>query len=43
MMASAMPPLAVVTGAAAGIGRAAVDLLVRDGWTVVALDSNGDQ
>ena len=43
MMASEMPPLAVVTGAAAGIGRAAVDLLVRDGWTVVALDSNGDQ
>ena len=43
MMASAIPPLAVVTGAAAGIGRAAVDLLVRDGWTVVALDSNGDQ
>lgn len=42
-MASAIPPLAVVTGAAAGIGRAAVDLLVRDGWTVVALDSNGDQ
>jgi 3-oxoacyl-[acyl-carrier protein] reductase len=43
MMASAIPPLAVVTGAAAGIGRAAVDLLVRDGWTVIALDSNGDQ
>lgn len=43
MMASATPPLAVVTGAAAGIGRAAVDLLARDGWTVVALDSNDDQ
>lgn len=29
---------AIVTGAAAGIGRATVDLLVRDGWHVVGID-----
>ena len=42
MMESETPPLAVVTGATAGIGRAAVDLLAGEGWTVVALDSDGD-
>jgi meso-butanediol dehydrogenase/(S,S)-butanediol dehydrogenase/diacetyl reductase len=31
-------PSAIVTGAAAGIGRATVDLLVRDGWHVVGID-----
>jgi meso-butanediol dehydrogenase / (S,S)-butanediol dehydrogenase / diacetyl reductase len=29
---------AIVTGAAAGIGRATVDLLARDGWSVVGID-----
>lgn len=32
---------AIVTGAAAGIGRATVDLLVRDGWHVVGIDRAG--
>lgn len=32
------PQVAVVTGGAAGIGRAAVDLLMSEGHTVVALD-----
>jgi meso-butanediol dehydrogenase/(S,S)-butanediol dehydrogenase/diacetyl reductase len=32
---------AIVTGAAAGIGRATVDLLVRDGWHVVGIDRTG--
>lgn len=32
---------AIVTGAAAGIGRATVDLLVRDGWHVVGIDRSG--
>lgn len=32
---------AIVTGAAAGIGRATVDLLMRDGWHVVGIDRSG--
>lgn len=32
---------AIVTGAAAGIGLATVDLLVRDGWHVVGIDRSG--
>jgi NAD(P)-dependent dehydrogenase (short-subunit alcohol dehydrogenase family) len=32
---------AIVTGAAAGIGRATVDLLVGDGWHVVGIDRSG--
>jgi meso-butanediol dehydrogenase / (S,S)-butanediol dehydrogenase / diacetyl reductase len=32
---------AIVTGATAGIGRATVDLLVRDGWHVVGIDRSG--
>jgi NAD(P)-dependent dehydrogenase (short-subunit alcohol dehydrogenase family) len=32
---------AIVTGAAAGIGRATVDVLVRDGWHVVGVDRSG--
>jgi NAD(P)-dependent dehydrogenase (short-subunit alcohol dehydrogenase family) len=31
-------PSAIVTGAAAGIGRATADMLVRDGWHVVGID-----
>ena len=30
--------LAVVTGAANGMGRACVERLLGDGWTVVAVD-----
>lgn len=33
--------LAVITGAASGIGRACVDLLASRGWTIVALDIDG--
>jgi len=31
-------PSAIVTGAAAGIGRATADMLVREGWHVVGID-----
>ena len=40
-MASPTRRSAIVTGAAAGIGRATVDLLVRDGWHVVGIDRSG--
>jgi NAD(P)-dependent dehydrogenase (short-subunit alcohol dehydrogenase family) len=33
---------AIVTGAASGIGRATTERLVREGWTVVAIDLNPD-
>ena len=33
-----MKRIAVVTGAAGGIGRATVETLAREGWTVIALD-----
>ncbi len=32
---------AIITGAAAGIGRATADRLVRDGWHVVGIDRSG--
>lgn len=35
-------PVAVVTGAASGIGRATVELLLATGYGVVALDRHGD-
>lgn len=35
--------LAVITAAASGMGRAGVDLFVREGATVVAIDINGAQ
>lgn len=37
-----MSPVAVVTGAARGIGAATVDALVAGGWNVVAVDSCAD-
>ncbi|MFF8846466.1 mycofactocin-coupled SDR family oxidoreductase [Streptomyces sp. NPDC015127] len=36
------PPVAVVTGAARGIGRATVRTLARSGWAVVAVDRCAD-
>jgi SDR family mycofactocin-dependent oxidoreductase len=35
-------PVAVVTGAARGIGAATVDALVKSGWNVVAVDAAAD-
>lgn len=32
---------AIITGAAAGIGRATTELLLRDGWHVVGIDRSG--
>ena len=37
-----MSPVAVVTGAARGIGAATVDVLVDSGWNVVAVDRAAD-
>lgn len=37
-----MSPVAVVTGAARGMGAATVDALVADGWQVVAVDRCAD-
>ena len=37
-----MSPVAVVTGAARGIGAATVDALVAEGWQVVAVDRGAD-
>jgi len=34
------PKTAIVTGAAAGIGRATVERLVSDGWRVIGIDRN---
>ncbi|MCP4836352.1 MAG: SDR family NAD(P)-dependent oxidoreductase [Phycisphaera sp.] len=34
-------PVAVITGAASGIGRACVDLAASRGWTIVVLDIDG--
>ena len=36
------PSVAIVTGAASGIGRATVELFVKRGWFVVAVDWAGD-
>lgn len=41
--ATAGGPVAVVTGAARGIGAATVDLLVAGGWRVVATDVGADE
>ena len=40
--ATVVSPVAVVTGAARGIGAATVDLLVAAGWQVVAVDRSAD-
>ena len=36
------PRRAIVTGAAAGIGRATAERLLRDGWRVVGIDLNAE-
>src|SRR5208282_3890716 len=41
--AKSMSPVALVTGAARGIGAATVQALVAEGWNVVALDICRDQ
>ena len=41
MSATTRPPLAVVTGAASGIGAATLALLIERGWRVAALDIDG--
>ena len=38
--ADARTPVAIVTGAASGIGRATAERLIRDGWRVIAVDVN---
>ena len=38
-----MPQLAMITGAAQGIGRAIVERLGQDGFDVLALDADGDR
>jgi SDR family mycofactocin-dependent oxidoreductase len=40
--ANSVSPVAVVTGAARGIGAATVDRLVGEGWSVVAVDACAD-
>lgn len=40
---AATPPVAIVTGGAAGIGRAACEALARDGFAVVVADINAGQ
>jgi SDR family mycofactocin-dependent oxidoreductase len=42
-LSAEVAPVAVVTGAARGIGAATVDLLVEGGWRVVAVDRCADE